>query len=974
MGSSSALIRSKLVLLIGSLCTLGLGISERPATAQPASSAEKTPCQDGTADGYPCQNVDLLSHLSIGGLGGESGTRLNDIWGWTDPQSGAEYAVVGRTDATAFVDVSDPTNPVFLGELPSHTGASTWRDVKVYQNHAYVVSEAAGHGLQVFDLTQLRSVDDPPVTVDETAHYDLFSAAHNVAINPESGYAYVVGIQGKQSDEVAPNCGPGLHMINLSTPDAPQFAGCFNDLSTAGQIARGYTHDTQCVMYRGPDADYQDEEICFSANENQINIANVTDKNAAVTITNATYPLSGYVHQAWLTEDQRYLFVDDELDEDRGLVDKTRTLVFDVSDLDNPELVKSFSGKTGAIDHNQYIKGRFAYQANYESGLRILDISAPTNPTEVGYFDTHPASNAAAFNGAWSTYPFFDSGIILVSSIGEGLFVLEPSFSFGPPTNLSVESGSDGRTVQLRWSISASDGSSSAPSSMKTGASRRYRIYRSTTPIDPSSEAENRTVLDSVSVGVTSYLDDTAEPGQTYYYRVTAVDANGSESAFSNEGRVFLYPAQISTSITRSFGAAAQASDYRLVALPGQAEHALSDAISGEPGTEWQAYLDDGSDENYFVRFDGTNAFTFRPGNGFWLTATADWTFSGDVPTVELKGDSVAQVPLREGWNVISNPTGKDVAWADVKAEMPGTLQALWGFDGSFTKASTFRSARTGRAYYFFNDQASRDSLVIPYTGAPSKNVASRSTSTAPSTLALTATPVTVNGASGSTVRIGINRNAKRGLGARDLVAPPGRFEPVSLRLQAPALPKGTRTQFLMRDIRPPSPNSGGQTFDVRLTSRVDGPVRLTVRDTEVLKTRSSALLHPAANTSYDAQATPITIHPDGETTPLRLAIGTEAYVNSKADAVLPDEVRLSAYPNPIKQTGTLEYTLPEAAEVTLRVYDVLGRRVATLAEGAQEAGRHAVQLKASTLSNGVYFGRLETGTQTQTQKMIVVR
>jgi hypothetical protein len=441
-------------------------------------------CTDGTAGPYPCANTDLLSVLPIEALGGTADTDLNDVWGWTDPQTGTEYALVGRTDGTAFVDVSTPTAPVYVGALPSHTTASTWRDVKVYDDHAFVVSEAPGHGMQVFDLTRLREVgsDERPTTFDATAHYDggasvRLETAHNVAVNTDTGFAYIVG---GGASGTASTCGGGLHMVNVQVPTAPTFAGCFPDVvpgadgsvrarrpsgasppphrgpgvrsSTATRANDAeYTHDAQCVTYRGPDAEHRGDEICINANETVVNIADVTDKNAPGTIAEAAYPEVGYVHQAWLTDDHRYLYVDDELDERNGLVDRTRTLVFDVTDLDAPTLVTSYMGATRAIDHNQYIRGPYAYQANYTSGLRVLDVAAPEAPEEVAYFDTYPDSNAPQFRGAWSTYPFFDRNIVLVSSIEQGLFVVQPR----PSPFLSFTGTRQGQSVQLQWTTSA---------------------------------------------------------------------------------------------------------------------------------------------------------------------------------------------------------------------------------------------------------------------------------------------------------------------------------------------------------------------------------------------------------------------------------------------------------------------------------------------------------------------------------------
>ena len=95
-------------------------------------------------------------------------TSLNDIWGWTDPQTNREYAIVGMSNGTSFVDISNPENPSYLGRLPTQTSNSTWRDIKVYQNHAFIVSEASGHGMQVFDLTELRNISSP-TTFSNTA-------------------------------------------------------------------------------------------------------------------------------------------------------------------------------------------------------------------------------------------------------------------------------------------------------------------------------------------------------------------------------------------------------------------------------------------------------------------------------------------------------------------------------------------------------------------------------------------------------------------------------------------------------------------------------------------------------------------------------------------------------------------------------------------------------------------------------------
>ncbi|MCI0397259.1 MAG: choice-of-anchor B family protein [Chloroflexi bacterium] len=373
------------------------------------------PCVSGSAGGYPCNNVDLLAFMPLANIGGGQG---NDIWGWTDPQTGKEYALMGRTSGSSFVDISDPENPIYLGNLPTHTSNSTWRDIKVYNNHAFIVSEASGHGMQVFDLTRLRTVTSPPVTFSESAHYPNFGNAHNIAINEASGYAYAIGSN---------TCSGGLHMVNIQNPTSPTSAGCYS--------GDGYTHDTQCVIYNGPDTQHQGKEICFSSNEDTLTIVDVTTKSAPIMLSRTGYAGSGYTHQGWLTENHRYFLLDDELDEQQN-GHNTRTYIWDVANLDSPTLIGNYTGPTPAIDHNLYIKGNFAYEANYRAGLRILDITniGSGSLVEAGYFDIYPSSNTANFNGAWSNYPFFNSGVVIVSGIEQGLFVLQPNLGPQPPT------------------------------------------------------------------------------------------------------------------------------------------------------------------------------------------------------------------------------------------------------------------------------------------------------------------------------------------------------------------------------------------------------------------------------------------------------------------------------------------------------------------------------------------------------------
>jgi choice-of-anchor B domain-containing protein len=393
---------------------------------------------DATVLEPDASGIELLAHVPLPRLGAD-GYRGSDIWGWTDPMTGAEIAIVGTSTGTAFVDVSAPESPVVLGTLPTETDASNWRDIKVYQDHAFIVSEAWDHGLQVFDLTQLRSAT-PGQTFVPTANSYEFGNAHNIAINEATGMAYVVGSS-------YDGCSGGLLTYDLTTPTAPVVVGCFSGGVPANQAPGPafptdvYIHDVQCVVYAGPDADYQGREVCLSSDETSIGVADVTDSSSPVQISRVTYEDVGYTHQGWLTEDHQYFIVNDEFDEFDLDID-TRSYVWDVRDLDNPTLIGTIENPRDAIGHNTYIVGDVAYQANYTSGLRLVDIGGIASGTgvETAYYDTYPndeinskhycvpgtSCSVQSFRGAWSNYPFFSSGIIVVSDVDRGLFVLRP--------------------------------------------------------------------------------------------------------------------------------------------------------------------------------------------------------------------------------------------------------------------------------------------------------------------------------------------------------------------------------------------------------------------------------------------------------------------------------------------------------------------------------------------------------------------
>ncbi len=471
----------------------------------PAAAHPPEPCVDGSAGPYACNGIDMERRVHIEHMGGIEGTsRGSDIWGWTDSASGREFALMGMTDQTAFVEVTDPKNPIYLGSLASETSSnSPWRDLKTYGDYVFIVADHADdHGMQIFDLKKLLNVVSPPVVFTEDAHYDGFDRAHNIVINEQSGMAYAVGSE---------TCSSGLHIIDISTPTSPTFVSCFSQ--------DGYTHDAQCVNYTGPDTDHDGSEICFNYNTDTLTLVDVTDGSAPVQVAREGYAGNGYTHQGWLTDDQSYLLLNDETDE-QTFGHNTKTYIWDVRDLDAPSLIGFYLSSLPSSDHNLYIRGDHAFLSNYSAGLRILDVGdiANGNLTEIAYFDTNDTHNNVGFEGAWSSYPYFDSGTVIVSDRFNGLFVLKPTNlcqSEAGVTDLVATAAGDFQ-IDLTWTDNAGPGES-------------YNVYRSFAGC-PGSNTE------LIATGVTggSYSDTTASGLVEYFYDVRKSDSFSCESVAGN--------------------------------------------------------------------------------------------------------------------------------------------------------------------------------------------------------------------------------------------------------------------------------------------------------------------------------------------------------------------------------------------------------------------------------------------------------
>lgn len=366
-------------------------------------------CKNGSAGQYPCKNIDLVAHVPADVMGGAG---IADVWGWVDPETKKEYAILGSTDGVQFLDVTKPEEPVYLGRLVGkEDGALLWQELEILNDHAYIVCDLYPCNLQIFDLTRLRNPLLPVGVWTPDAVFPI-PIAHAIDSNPDTNHIFLNG--------TGPVVAGQPTIFDVSQPLAPVPVGVTGD--------DGYTHDSLCRTYKGPDKPHKGNEICFNFNEDSVTIYDVTaNPMMPEQLARATYENASYTHSGALTKDHTTLISTDEGDESNLGVNST-LYIWDVRKLSEPELIGTFVARSKSIDHNIYSEQNALFHANYVNGFRILDLKKAHQGRlkEVAYFDTLPTLDAPTFDGAWAAYPYLPSGNILVGNMDGGLFIVRP--------------------------------------------------------------------------------------------------------------------------------------------------------------------------------------------------------------------------------------------------------------------------------------------------------------------------------------------------------------------------------------------------------------------------------------------------------------------------------------------------------------------------------------------------------------------
>ena len=302
-------------------------------------------------------------------------------WGYIDSATGNEYALIcSRPQGVSIVEI-DTWPPVEVGFMPSINPNRDAKEVKIYRHWAFVVKE--NEAIQVFNIANVAS----PVQV--ATINPIGGGSHNCWV--EGNYLYVVGNHGIG----------GLEIWNITNPASPG--------ARVGQYNTYYYHDI----------DIRNDTLYAAAIYGQgIDVLNIANKANPTFITNFNYPGSG-AHNIEISPDGQYAYVGDEIG-----TSGQWTRVFDISDIQNVQLLSQIVVHPNASTHNSYYKNGYLYIAYYTEGVRIWNVMNPVSPYEVARHDTYPGGGFG-YSGVWNVYPYFPSGKIIASDMQTGLYVME---------------------------------------------------------------------------------------------------------------------------------------------------------------------------------------------------------------------------------------------------------------------------------------------------------------------------------------------------------------------------------------------------------------------------------------------------------------------------------------------------------------------------------------------------------------------
>lgn len=827
----------------------------------------------------------------------------SDCWGYSAP-GGREYALLGVNAGVSIVDVTDSANVTEVDFVPFVN--FSWYDIKTYQNHMYVTSEGTA-SLLIVDLSPL------PDSASVVGTFPLFSSApHNIFIDTSTGILY--GVEDF-------NFNPSVRIIDITSPGNPVELSSINPANNGADAHDVFVQDS--VLYIA-------EGISGS-----IGIFDVSDPAGPSLVQRLSIPAAGYVHNVWVTGDNRYMVTTEET------VGRT-VKVWDIQDINNISLVGEYLGES-TLAHNAHFKDDYLFISHYESGLKIVDVSNPSDVVEVGSYDTYPQGETPNFNGAWGVYPFARNGMIFVSDMQSGLYVVRFDSVRGGGIEGTVSDAQTGTPLADVDVLFVE-----ANKTIQTDGNGFYSLR--------TFEGEHTIVFSKLG-----YLPDTVQisipSGPSIIHDLTLI-ANLADIEVSVDSLSIVLP--VNTVANMEFVISNVGSGGRL-------DYTIDDVNGPIPGFKQEVKYQRNAVSTGGVDFN----FGFDVSRAPRLEYNVGTTL-GDTIIVDPAGDLI----VGSGGDVIyvfAAVSGSAVTFEfeflnDVNTD---SAYLLFSLDTDFNSGTGAFPGGFGFNSPAQNVGSEYDVLInipaVPPIGSPPLTLSIwQGSNSQPTSPPLFAGSVSVNAnVVTATIPLSAIGNDDGNMAVAGFT---GHLDPATVLATSldymPDVGHGAVGSDPLGDLPWLSlmPTQGslfaGDSDTVTATFDTNGLEQGGVFSGFILVTSND---------------------PDESLIAIPVTLMTEP-VSIRDDPRIPVEFSLEQnYPNPFNPTTRIDYRLPKRSPVRLIIYNILGQPVRLLVDENQEAGEKSVvwdgrDEKRKLVSSGVYIYRIEAGEWVQTRKMTLLK
>ncbi|NIU99856.1 MAG: S8 family serine peptidase [Phycisphaerae bacterium] len=488
-----------------------------------------------------------------------------------------------------------------------------------------------------------------------------------------------------------------------------------------------------------------------------------------------------------------------------------------------------------------------------------------------------------------------------------------------------------------------------------------------------------------VDASYKSMIPEEAVTTRGIEYTIEATDINGNTTRSPFSG---LHTIQVAIGGEGEQKPTVQPADtlqtaYRLISMPLDLQmkspgNVLEDDLGRQDVKSWRLFELQNGNWNEFP-----NTADFLPGNAFFLIVNKAGIKIDSGPGMSNDSGHAYSIPIMPGWNLIGDPFNFPVSTSKIKFQKSKARPILRTFNGQWSGVGDVVEILPFEGYAVFNHLSSSDVLLVdPNAPASSAVVAKAQNKMAASQWSIRILAQCQQARDSDNVAAAIPK-AVASWDFFDQPEPPVIGQYISVYFPHPGW--NMLTDFYSIDARPSPVDGDVWNFEIR--TNIHDEVRLTFdgirkvpREFEVwLVDEDLKLSQNLRKANRFSTAPP----PNNQSRRLQLMIGKPDYIQRKIETFkgMPENFELfQNFPNPFNSITTIRYALPQAEKVTLRVFNILGKEVATLANGElQERGFHTAIWKGTDddgflVASGIYILRIQSGSFSKAKKMILIK